>query len=79
MNPILEEYMVEERRRDVLREMDSIRLEEQALEAKVYHPNWFTRTMQGFGVWLITRGEKLVRRYEIPGNRTPSSRQGYVH
>ena len=79
MNPILEEILAEERRRNIIHEMDSIRLEEQALEARVYRPNWFTRTMQGFGVWLITRGEKLVRRYEIPGNRTPSSRQGYAH
>ena len=79
MNSFLEEYMVEERRRDVLREIDSIRLEKQALEARVYHPSWFTRTMQGFGQWLIERGENLVKRYEIPGNRAPSSRQGYAH
>jgi len=79
MNPILEEILAEERRRNIIHEMDSIRLEEQALEARVYHPNWFTRTMQGFGEWLIARGEKLVRRYEIPGNRAPSSRQGYAH
>jgi hypothetical protein len=79
MNSILEEYVVEERRRDVLREMNNIRLEKQALEARTYHPNWFTRTMQGFGEWLIARGEKLVRRYEMPGNCATSSRQGYAH
>ena len=79
MNPILEEYMVEERRRDVLREMNSIRLEKQALEVKVYHPNWFTRIMQGLGEWLIARGEELVKRYKIPANCSTSSKQGYAH
>ena len=79
MNPILEEILAEERRRNIIHEVDGIRLEEQALEARVYRPNFFARTMQGFGVWLITRGEKLVRRYEIPGNRAASSRQGYAH
>ncbi|CAG1007112.1 hypothetical protein ANAEL_03493 [Anaerolineales bacterium] len=79
MNSLLEEYMVEERRRDVLREMDSIRLQEQALKARVYHPNWFTRAMQSFGEWLIARGESLVERYEMPRNRVTSSRQGYAH
>jgi hypothetical protein len=79
MNPILEESLAEERRRDIIREMEGIRLEERALEARVYHPNLFTHTMQGFGEWLIARGERLVKRYEIPGNRAPSSRQGYAH
>jgi|OpeIllAssembly_1097287.scaffolds.fasta_scaffold1044814_2 hypothetical protein len=79
MNPNLEEILAEERRRDIIREMDGIRLEEQALKVRVYRPNWFTRTMQGFGEWLIARGEGLVKRYEIPGNRAPSSRQGYAH
>ena len=78
MNSLLEEYMVEERRRDVLREMDNIRLEEQALEARVHQPNWFTRSMQGFGEWLIARGESLVERYEIPKNCAPSRKHGYA-
>jgi hypothetical protein len=79
MNSLLEEYMVEERRRDVLREMDSIHLQEEALKARGYRLNWFARAMQGFGEWLIARGENLVERYEMPGNRATSSRQGYAH
>jgi hypothetical protein len=78
MSSFLEEYMVEERRRDVLREMEGIRLEEQALKAKGHHPTLFTRTMQGFGEWLIARGESLVERYEMPKNCAPSRKHGYA-
>ena len=79
MNPVLEEILVEEHRKDILREMDSIRLEEEALKVKAYHPNWFTRIMQSFGEWLIARGEGLVKRYEIPANCATPPRRGYAH
>jgi hypothetical protein len=78
MNPILEEILAEEHRRNIIREVEGIRLEKQALEARVYHPNWFTHTMQGFGEWLIARGEDLVKRYEMPANCSTSSQHGYA-
>jgi hypothetical protein len=79
MNPILEGVLAEEHRRDIIREVEGIRLEEQALEARVLRPNWFTRTMQGFGEWLIARGENLVERYAMPANCSTSSKHGYAH
>ena len=78
----MEENLAEERRRDIIREMNDIRLQEQALKVRVYHPNWFTQVMQGLGQWLIARGEGLVKRYEIPAkklhNHHPQS-AGYAH
>lgn len=79
MNPFMEENLAEEHRRDITREMTNIRLQEQALKSKVFHPNWFTQTMQRLGQWLIAHGEKLVKRYEVPANCTTSSEQRYAH
>ena len=79
MNPLLEEYLAEERRRDITREIIDIHLQEHALGSIVYRPNWFTRAMQGLGQWLIIRGEKMVRRYEIPAKCPPSTDQRYAN
>jgi hypothetical protein len=78
MNSFMEENLAEERRGGIIRELNGIHLEEQALTSRVYRPNWFTRTMQSFGEWLIARGEGLVKRYEIPGSRASSTRRGYA-
>lgn len=79
MNPILEGILAEEHRRDIIREVEGIRLEEQALEARALRPNWFARTMQAFGGWLIARGENLVKHYEMPANCSAPSKHGYAH
>jgi len=79
MNPFMEENLAEEHRRDITREMTNIRLQEQALKSKVFHPNWFTQTMQRLGQWLIARGEKLVKRYEAPSTSAKSSKRKFAH
>jgi hypothetical protein len=79
MNPILEEILAEEHRKGIAREVEGIRIEEQALEARGHQPNWFARAMQSFGGWLIARGESLVERYEIPQSCTPPRKHGYAH
>ncbi|HET7142693.1 MAG TPA: hypothetical protein VFI68_01630 [Anaerolineales bacterium] len=79
MNPLMDEYLVEEHRRDIKRELTHIRLQEQALKSRVFHPNWFTHTMQRFGRWLIMRGQRLVKRYEVPANCTKVSEQRYAN
>ena len=79
MNTFMEEILAEEHRREIMREFAAIRLEEQALNSRVYRPNWFTQIMQGLGQWLITRGEELVKRYEIPESCATSSKHGYAH
>jgi len=73
MNPLLEEYLAEERRRDITKELIDIHLQEHALRSTVYRPNLFSRSMQGLGQWLIVRGEKMVTRYEVPANRPPTA------
>ena len=80
MNPLMEEYLVEEHRKDIAREITDIRLQKHASKSRVFHPNWFTHTMQRLGQWLIMRGERLVERYEVPAtNCAKSSKQGYAH
>lgn len=66
MNPFIEEYLVEERHRNIRREMSNIRMEEEATRARVFRPNIFTRAMQNLGQWLIGEGERLVNRYDAP-------------
>ena len=79
MNPLMEEYLLEEHRRDIKREVSHIRLQELALKSRVFRPNWFTHAMQNLGQWLIAQGERLVKRYEVPANKCQSSKQSYAH
>ncbi|MBC7879470.1 MAG: hypothetical protein H7Y59_20065 [Anaerolineales bacterium] len=78
MNYLMEEYLVEERRRNLHTEISQIRLEEQALRGKVFRPNWFTRSMQKFGQLLIVQGEGLVKRYEAPAKKCKSANHSYA-
>lgn len=81
MNPLMEEYTLEEHRKDIDRELTDIRLQEQALNGKAHRPSLFTHTMQRLGQWLIVRGEKMVKRYEAPSNSTKSksSKHRFAH
>lgn len=79
MNPLMEEYLIEEHRKDIKREVSRIRLQEQALKGGAFRPSWFTRAMQGLGQWLIARGERLVKRFEISDCPCQSSKQNYAH
>jgi len=79
MKPFMEENLAEEHRKDITRELTDIRLQEEALKIKVHHPSLFTHTMQSLGQWLIARGEKIVKRYEVPANSTKTSKQRYAH
>jgi hypothetical protein len=74
MNPLMEEYSLEEHRKDIDRELVDIHLQEQALNGKAHRPSLFTHTMQRLGQWLIVRGEKMVERYEVPSNSTKSAK-----
>jgi hypothetical protein len=79
MKPFMEENLAEEHRNDITRELTDIRLQEEALKIKVYQPGLFTHTMRRLGQWLIARGEKMVKRYEVPANSTKTSKQRYAH
>ena len=80
MNRLIEEYLAEERRKDIQDEISHIHLEGQVLRGRVLRPNWFTRSMQKLGQLLISQGEDLVKRYEAPAKKNcqPSDRS-YAH
>jgi hypothetical protein len=75
----MEEYLLDEHRRDIKHEVSHIRLQELTLNKKVIGPNWFTSVMQNLGQWLIALGERMVKRYEVPVNRCQPSKQSYAH
>jgi len=75
MNHWQNEYMAEYDRQRILDEMEQIRLEQQAIKSRVYHPGAFERTMFNFANWMISTGKQLRKRYEVPSvncNQTPS-------
>lgn len=79
MNRLIEEFLVEEHRREIQREMKDIRLGEKVEHGKVFRPNWFTRVMQKLGQLLIVQGERLVKRYETPKKQCQQSNRRYAH
>lgn len=60
------EFMAEDRRQELLQEMEQIRLEKLALKSRLYRPGLFERTMFNFANWMISTGKQLRKRYEIP-------------
>ena len=79
MNLTIHQLLAEEHRQEILNEMDHIRLEEQALKAREFHPNLFTRSMQKFGVWLIKVGEELVCRFQTPDSKPCAQTRSYAN
>ena len=66
MNNWNNEFMAEYQRQQILHEAEQIRLEKIALQAHVYRPRFFERTMFRFANWMIATGKQLRNRYEIP-------------
>jgi hypothetical protein len=66
MNNWHDEYSAEYQRQQITEEIEQIRLEKIALEARVYRPRLFARTMFSFANWMISTGKTLRKRYEIP-------------
>jgi hypothetical protein len=66
MNHWHNEFMAEYHRQDILKQVESIRLEELAVQSRVYRPGFFARTMYNFANWMITTGKQLRKRYEVP-------------
>jgi hypothetical protein len=60
------EYDSEYRRKQILEEIEQIRMEDMAMESRVYRPRFFGRTMFNFANWMISTGKQLRKRYEIP-------------
>jgi len=78
MNYLMEEQLVAEHRRDIHRDIEKIRLQEQALQSRVFHPNLFTRTMERFGTWLIRTGQGLEKRYQSPAPKPCNQNHSYA-
>ena len=77
MNPLLEEYLVEEHQREI--ERGSSGRQVQGQTAKIYRPKFSTRVMRGFGQWMIEQGEELVKRCEVPAQNKRTSNRRYAH
>jgi hypothetical protein len=60
------EFMAEYHRREILEQVDQIRLERVALRSRVYRPRLFERTMFRFANWMVFTGKQLQKRYEVP-------------
>jgi hypothetical protein len=66
MNHWHNEFMAEYHRQDILKHVEQIRLEEIALQSRVYRPGFFARTMYKVANWMISTGKQLRKRYEVP-------------
>ena len=58
------EVIAEQHREELKKEMERIRLEEEAMEALPRRSGWYDRRMLNLGNWMIAWGKKLRRRYE---------------
>ena len=77
MNFFQHEQTAEYNRQRISDEIKQIRLEQLALQSKVYKPGRFERMMFNFANWMISTGKQLRKRYEIPTtncNNSPSKR-----
>jgi hypothetical protein len=80
MNTRLDEFLSEEHRKDMQRDIQQITLEQKVVHIKVARPSLFTRSMESLGKWLIHQGELLVKRYETPSKKCqPARRNSYAH
>ncbi|MFN8413501.1 MAG: hypothetical protein U0Z26_14040 [Anaerolineales bacterium] len=74
------EYFIKQHQKDIYLEVKQIQIEQLALHEKPYSPNFYTRLMEQLGKWLISCGETLVRRYEIPKTKNqPAGQNIYIH
>jgi len=80
MNHWQNEFMAEVRRQEILGEAEQIHLEKIGIQARVYRPGFFERSMFNFANWMIATGKQLRKRYEVPAvNCSHSSTESYAH
>ena len=73
------EFMAESHRQDILQEVEHIRMENIALQYRVYRPGFFARTMFSFANWMISTGKQLRKRYEVPCADCPTPTGSFAH
>ncbi len=65
MNNWQNDFLAEDHRQCILKEVEHIRLEKLALQSQ-HRPPFFARAMAGFGSWMMSTGKQLHERYEVP-------------
>ena len=65
MNHWQDEYMAEYHRRQILEEVEQIRLEKLARGSQARCPTPFERTMFKLATWMVSKGRQLRKRYEV--------------
>lgn len=65
MNSWPNELLAEDHRRQILREVEQIRLEKFAQKAHMDRPRAFERMMFNMANWMISTGKRLHKHYEI--------------
>ena len=80
MNYFDYENTAEFNRQRIHTEIHQIRLEEFALQSRVYQPGRFAHLMFNFANWMITTGKQLRKRYEIPtSHHTHNHSKRFAH
>ncbi len=64
MNNWQNDFLAEDHRQCILKEVEHIRLEKLALQSQ-HCPPFFARAMAGFGSWMMSTGKQLRERYEV--------------
>jgi hypothetical protein len=70
------EYTAKHERKQILNDMQKIRLEEQAFSLSLNRPGWFGRVMFWFGNWMVSTGKNIRHRYEAPSIKCQNSANG---
>jgi hypothetical protein len=76
MNNWHNEFLSEYHRRQILEEVEHIRLEKIARRSRLYRPRLFERTMFRLANWMISTGKQLRKRYEVPAVKCSESATG---
>ena len=79
MNNWHDEFMAEYHRQGILEEAEHIHLERIALQARVYRPRLFERSMFSFANWMISTGKQLRKRYDTPCVDCPTPTGSFAH
>jgi hypothetical protein len=72
MNSWPNDLLAECHRQRIREELEQIRLERFARKSRGYDPGLFGRTMFSFGNWMMSIGNQLCNRYQVPGVKSSS-------
>ena len=79
MNYFQHEHTADYNRQRIAEAFHQIRLEQIALQSRVYQPGRFGRLMFNFANWMISTGKQLRKRYEIPTANGQTQSKRFAH